>query len=373
VREQSVVDLLRREGPMSRAAIARRCHISKPTASAAVESLLRAGLVVEAGHDVQRNGRPGRLVAFNGGAGYVIGLDLGGTTTRAALADLAGTVLVSEREPTEVGPATALIAQIARLVASLAARATGAGPLLEVAIGTPGVVDRARRRISLAPNLPALERVGFLDDLGRALGLPLTMLNDVNAATIGELAAGAGASVDNLVYVGIGTGLGLGLVFDRRVHHGIGGRAGELGLLPHPPASGRTLEDALSGAGIRRRHAASGGSGAPEDAFAEAAAGREPGRSVIEAFLADLAWTLTLVATLIDPDRIVLGGGIGMRCAAELDTIRAAVTRSCGFDVDLVLGSLGDDAGVIGAVASALEPARSVGRLLRGGSMAPTP
>lgn len=375
MREQSVVDLLRREGPMSRATIARRCGVSKPTASHVVEILLRAELVIERGHDVAGNGRPGRLVAFNGDAGYVVGMDVGGTTTRAVLANLEGTVVRTIREPTESESPARLVAQIARIVDALAHGATAKGTtsanrVLEVAIGTPGVVDRTNRRISIAPNLPALESEGFLDRLEEAVARPLSVMNDVNAATLGELRDGAGATVTDLAYVSIGTGLGFGLAIAREIHHGVGGRAGELGLLAYPPGGATSLEDHLSGAGVRRRHTRAGGSGNPEDAFLEAEEGREPGASVIAAFMSDLNWALTLVATLIDPDRIVLGGGIGLRCAPHLDTIRASVARSTGYPVDVAVAELGDDAGLMGAVASALEPARSVERLLGGGQMA---
>ena len=385
MREQSVVDLLRREGPMSRATIARRCGVSKPTASHVVEILLRAELVIERGHDVAGNGRPGRLVAFNGDAGYVVGMDVGGTTTRAVLANLEGTVVRTIREPTESESPARLVAQIARIVDALADGATPDGAtldgatadaaatanrVLEVAIGTPGVVDRTNRRISIAPNLPALESEGFLDRLEEAVARPLSVMNDVNAATLGELRDGAGATVTDLAYVSIGTGLGFGLAIAREIHHGVGGRAGELGLLAYPPGGTTSLEDHLSGAGVRRRHTRAGGSGNPEDAFLEAEEGREPGASVIAAFMSDLNWALTLVATLIDPDRIVLGGGIGLRCAPHLDTIRASVARSTGYPVDVAVAELGDDAGLMGAVASALEPARSVERLLGGGQMA---
>src|SRR3989304_3594313 len=104
-RGKAIVDLLRQEGPMSRATIARRCRISKPGASHLVETLLQADLVVERGFERQGTGRPGRLVAFNDGAGFVIGMDVGGPTIRAVLANLSGTVVRAVHEPTEQSPA----------------------------------------------------------------------------------------------------------------------------------------------------------------------------------------------------------------------------------------------------------------------------
>jgi predicted NBD/HSP70 family sugar kinase len=325
---------------------------------------------VERGHDTRANGRPGRLVAFNGAAGMVVGIDVGGTTTRAVLADLEGRVMGSLREPTLRGSADALVAQLRGIVDRLASLADANGPIVNVAIGTPGVVDQVRRRVAIAPNVPALEIDGFLDRLDAALGVPLTLLNDVNAATLGEWHQGAGVGLDDLAYVSVGTGLGFGLVVGEALHPGVGGRAGEFGLLPYPPGSHTTLEDAISGAGLRRRHRLAGGSGEPEDAFLEAEQGREPGAALVTEFLDDLVWALTAVATLLDPERIVLGGGIGLRFADRLDAIRSAVAGSAGFDVDIVISRLGDDAGLRGAVASALEAAWSVQRWLRGGPLA---
>jgi len=372
VREQFIVDLLRQEGPMSRATIARRCHVSKPTVSSIVPTLLAAELVVEGGRDPSTNGRPGRLLAFNGAAGYVVGIDVGGTTTRAVLADLEGTEVASLRVATERGSSPKLARQVATVVGDLATRAGVAGRVVEVAVCTPGVVDQARRRVAIAPNLPAVETDGFLDLLEATVGVPLTWLNDVNAATLGELQVGAGRGLRDLVYVNVGTGLGLGLVLDGALHEGVGGRGGEFGLVPYPPGAATTLEDALSGRGLADRHRASGGSGDPADAFREADLGREPGVSLVTRLLGDLVWTIVAVATLIDPQRVVLGGGIGLRCAPRLDSLRAAVTHATGFDVDVVVARLGDDAGLAGTVACALEPARSVDRWLTGGPQART-
>ena len=370
MREQEVLDVLRCEGPMTRAAIARRCQVSKPTVSSIVETLLAAELLVERGHDPSPSGRPGRLLAFNAAAGYVIGIDVGGTTTRAVLADLEGTHVGALRVATDRGPAVDLVAQLGALADDLAARHRATGRVANVVICTPGVVDPARRRIAIAPNLPALETDGFLDRLDVAIGVPLVLLNDVNAATLGELHRGAGAGLRELAYVNVGTGLGFGLVIGGSLHQGIAGRAGEFGLVPYPPGMAATLEDALSGEGLRRRHLAAGGSGAPEDAFREAEGGREPGASLIATFLDDLVWASSAVATLLDPQRIVLGGGIGLRCASFLPDIRDAVARNAGFDVDLAIAHLGDDAGLAGAVETALAPARRVERWLKGGPLA---
>ena len=371
MREQHVVDLLQREGPMSRADIARRCGISKPTASLLVGRLLQSGLLREEGMTHEGPGRPGRLVSVDPRAGTVVALDVGGTTTRAVLCDLSGAPLANLRTATPSSDAASTAQHVADVVASLVARRPEGGPLVHVALGTPGVVDENERRIRFAPNLPALEAPGFLDLLRDAVAAPLTVLNDVKAATLGELRRGAGVAVDDLVYAGIGTGLGFGLVIGREVHEGIGGRAGEFGLAPYP-AFGSTLEDRVSGSAIRKRYLAAGGSGRPEDAFADAEADLEPGRAVIATFIDDLAWAVSVLASLLDPQRVVLGGGIGLRCAPYLDRVASRVTHACGFSPDLAVTELGDDAGVIGAASVALDAARTVQNWMEGGRLEAT-
>lgn len=366
---QVLVDLLRESGPMTRAEIARRCSVSKPTASSLVDRLLRSGLVVERGTASEGSGRPGRLVAYHSGAGRVVGIDVGGTSTRAALADLDGRWLRVERVPTVIGEPKGLARQIADLVRSLVPDPAERARVLEIAIATPGVVDLDRRRIAIAPNLPAVECEGFLDQLEAAVGQAPILINDVKVATAGEFRSGAGRDARDLAYLSIGTGLGLGLVADGRLHHGSGGRAGEIGLLMFPGGGRERLEDGLSGVGIAKRHRAAGGSGRPEDAFSEFELGRAPGQGVVAEFLRLLAWAAAVVATVHDPERIVVGGGVGLRCAPFLPDVRRAVELDLGYAPDITPASLGDDAGLTGAIALALDPARSVGRWLKGGSV----
>jgi predicted NBD/HSP70 family sugar kinase len=368
VREQHVVDLLQAEGPMSRADIARRFGISKPTAASLVRRLLQLGLLHELGTQRDGPGRPGRLLALNPTVGSVAAFDVGGTLTRGILTDLRGDMLASLRGPTPQSDAAGTVAHIAEFAAQLLARSPSNAALVHVALATPGVLDDRSQRIRFAPNIPALEAPDFVAQIRAALLAPITFLNDVKAATLGELRRGAGIPYRDLVYAGIGTGLGFGLAFQRQLFHGVAGRAGEFGLTPLPGTAG-TVEDRVSGVALRRAHLAAGGSGMPEDAFAEAAAGRAPGALVIEAFLRDLTWAIAAIATLVDPECVVLGGGVGMQCGPYLARIEAGVRDACGFTPHIRVTELGDDAGLIGAVSVALEAARTVDQWSEGGRM----
>jgi predicted NBD/HSP70 family sugar kinase len=370
VLEQDVLDLIRQEGPLTRATIARRCNISRPTASVCTQALLDAGLVREAGPALQPRGRPGRLLAFEPKAGFVVGMDLGGTTARAQLADLDGKPVEEISEPTCKGSAGELISQLLRLAECLVRRhERSRGRVRAIIIGTPGVVDPATQQVHYAPNVPPLEHPGVLSRLAEAWQVPVRLVNDVNLAAFGEASLPGAANGRDFVFVSIGTGLGFGLVRDGKVYQGSAGRAGELGYLPYPPGSATTIESFVSGPGIGRMHARLGGSGKPEDALDEAERGEEPGREAVDRFGVDLAWVLTILSTLLDPHEIVLGGGIGLRCHPFLSSLRGAMKSLSPITPELTVSRLGGRAGLVGAVCQALDDCRSIGQLAEGGKV----
>ncbi|MBX3141850.1 MAG: ROK family transcriptional regulator [Trueperaceae bacterium] len=350
-----IFSTIRSRGPLSRAELSRVTGLSKPTVSSVVRELIEARLVLEHGQAASEGGRPPTLVGFNGNAGYVMGVDVGGTTTRAVLTDLEGSVLASRREPTRGETTAALVDQLVRLADRLAgeARVDRAGMVTAV-IGTPGVVDPDTGVVRYVPNLPVLEDPTFLRSLRTRLCPTATVFNDVNLAALGEHWRGAGRDLETFAFISIGTGLGVGLVTDGRLQTGSHGRAGELGYLRLGPTDPSSVEEVLSGPGIARAHRLAGGSGDPHDAFDEAEAGREPGAVVVSSLLSVLAWLCSAVAMTLDPEVIVLGGGIGMRLEHHLPTVRRLLGDASPMTPPIVVSQLGDDAGLFGAIASGL-------------------
>jgi len=353
---QRVIQLIRNTGPISRAELARQTGASKPTISSVVHNLLTAGLIRELGLAESDGGRRAVLVEFNAQAGFVIGMDIGGTLARVALADLQGKVLAVRRERTDQSDEAAFIDQLKRLQQALCDEAKVAQEKLRhVGIGTPGVVNPKTRAIGYAPNLPILETPGLTKHLENELAVPLSFYNDVNLAALGEKAQGAGRDTDTFTFIGIGTGLGFGLVLGGELFEGSKGRAGEFGYFPISVNQRATFEDILCGAALSRSHQEAGGSGDPQAAFAEAEAGVEPGSSTIRAFTRHLTWLFTALSTLLDPDKLILGGSIGRRCAPFLPELRVALGRISPIVPELAISQLGDDAGLLGAVAIALQ------------------
>lgn len=350
-----IFSTIRSRGPLSRAELSRVTGISKPTVSSVVRELIEARLVLEQGQAASEGGRPPTLVGLNGKAGYVMGVDVGGTTARAVLADLEGSVLASRREPTRGETSSALVDQLVALADRLAGEAQlERSAMVTAVIGTPGVVDPDTGALRYVPNLPVLEDPAFLTALKARLSPSVAIFNDVNLAALGEHWRGAGRGLEAFAFVSIGTGLGVGLVTGGRLQTGSHGRAGELGYLRLGPAGTMTVEDVLSGPGIARAHRSAGGSGDPHDAFDEAAAGRGPGTAVVSALLPVLAWLCSTIAMTLDPEVIVLGGGIGRRLADHLPKVTERLAEASPMTPPIVASELGDDAGLIGAVASGL-------------------
>ncbi|MDL4816155.1 ROK family protein [Actinomadura opuntiae] len=284
----------------------------------------------------------------------ILGIDFGGTKVALATADPTGTPLRRARLETRAADGAKRVLRRA-LDAAHRLLAETPGTLTAVGVSTFGVVREGRVR--LAPNVPGWEDLPLPDLLSGDLGAPVRIDNDVNAATAAEARWGRLAGVGTGVYVNLGTGLGAGLVVGGRVVPGAHGAAGEIGYLLRRPgepgcADGRApLEEYASGSGLATR--ASALLGEPVTAAGLFARRDEP---QVAALLDDAAGALGLavanLATTLDPERVVLGGGM----AAEpslLPAIRATVARAVPFPPEVVTARFVDDAALIGAIALA--------------------
>src|SRR5262245_9775242 len=248
--EQTVLDLLRTDAPISRAEISRRAGISKPTVSLALQSLVDAGLVREVDHDP---GGPSYGAVFFEPvpeAALVLGLDLGARFLRGAICDLRGAIRARQDVEIADPDASSALASIEALRSSLVTATGLSGDLLDGAVvGVPGVVDGASGIVRLT-SVPGLDGMAFDAAVEAALGCPVEVENDINLAALGEHWVGVAQGVDDFAFLSVGTGLGAGLVLHGELHRGRHGAAGELDLA----AAGRpdTIDpcaDALSALG----------------------------------------------------------------------------------------------------------------------------
>ncbi|MFI1171082.1 ROK family protein [Streptomyces melanogenes] len=362
--ERLLLDRLRAGGPSSRAQLARESGLSKPTVSSALAALAATGLVREAGTHTPERGRSAVLYAPDPTAGYALGIDIGRAWLRVALADLDGAV-VARSEVRNQARTSSTMADLVVTTAHQLVAGSGvdAEKIAQAVVGTPGVYDAEKRRVRYAQHLPGWGRPGLFDRMRDGLGMPLAVHNDANLAALGEYTFGVGAGSRLFVYVMIGTGLGMGVVSEGQLFTGAHGGAGEIGFLPWP---GRqkpdTLEDAVSGDAVvaaARSHGMAGPLTA-KDVFEAARAGNPAAVKAVELEGERLAHTVAAVAAVLDPDLVVLGGGVGHSADLLLRTVRETLRTLTPLRPKVAPSSLGEDAVLLGAVATALGTARDV-------------
>jgi predicted NBD/HSP70 family sugar kinase len=361
--EQLLLQHIRQVGPCSRAELARLSGLSKPTVSLALANVERSGLVREAG---QRTGVPGRsavLYEIRPDAGYVLGLDIGREYLRGALADLTGTVIGRTSRRSSTASVSGRVGELITLADELCG---GAGlvraEVTQTVIGSPGVYDPRRNTIALAGGLAGLSKPSVLKQLRAAFGDQLVLENDADAASLAEREHGHGRDVGTFAFVSIGTGIGMGLVINGQLHRGVHGVAGEIAYMPMTGGQGGDTEDARrrgaleasgSAAAVVRaaRRAGMRGAVTARRVFEAAAAGDASAAAVVAAEAELVARAVCTIVTVIDPELVVLGGGIG-RAPGFAAAVTSELERLAPAMPEVRVSALGTEAVVDGCLAS---------------------
>ncbi|HEY8673203.1 MAG TPA: ROK family protein [Candidatus Dormibacteraeota bacterium] len=305
----------------------------------------------------------------------LIGVDLGGTSIRAAVAtgEVTHGEPVHRDTPSRDGPAAVLDA-----VADCARQAAAGAPIRGLAIGIPGPIDPRAGVVHDAPNMSGWNEVPAAAMLTERLGCPVVLSHDAAAAGYAELKAGAGRGARHLLFITVSTGIGGALFIDGDLYDGATGSAGEVGHTPisdDGPPCGQghpgCLEGTSSGTAIASRARAelaagtvsslSSLDGASIDARAiviAANAGDELSLRVFHDAGHALGRALGGFINVLSPDAIVIGGGLIHAGDLLLEPARHAVTQ-IAFEIParrckIVTAALGTDAGLIGAVAWAV-------------------
>ncbi len=309
---------------------------------------------------------------------WTIGVDIGGTKIAAGLVDESGVVVRRARRETPALSSAAVVAAIVEVTRELVTLADGLGGSVScVGLGAAGFVDETRRMVRFASNLDWREEP-LAAHVESAVGLPVVVENDANAAAWGEFRFGAGRDAESMVAVTVGTGVGGGIVLDGRLVRGSYGMAAEIGHMTQVPegrpcgcgrrgcweqyASGNALlREARELAAERRAEAGvllSLGDGTPEGVVGRhvTEAARQDDPVALEAFAllgSALGAGIADLVALLDPELVVLGGGVSEAGDLLLGPTRRAfehalVARAHRPLASLVLATMGNDAGLIG-------------------------
>jgi glucokinase len=282
-----------------------------------------------------------------------IGVDIGGTHVRVARVDATGTILAGARGPSSPDPEAVLATTLA-LVAQVAATGVAA-----IGVGVPGRVDGDTGAV-LSGGYVDLSQLPFAARLRDATGLPIVLENDCSMALFGEAAYGTGRGRQSIVMLTIGTGIGGAALERGRLLRGRG-TASQLGHLVVEPdgrqcACGRHgCVETLSSGTAFGRHVADAGlpPGTSAEALLERRAARDQtATAVLHAWGAPLRRAIDSLVATLDPELVILGGGMGGPAVAALAGIPA---EASWYQCPVVPAALGDDAGVVGAARCALD------------------
>lgn len=241
-----------------------------------------------------------------------IGIDIGGTKTDAVALAADGSVAAEHRLSTGFGADAVLAsAETAALALATELRVSPA-EFGTIGVGIPGAVDIRSGRVAHAVNL-GLEDLDLGGELAARLGRPVRVENDVNAAALGAWQALGGGDTDSMAYLNLGTGLAAGLVLGGRLWRGSRGVAGEIGHIPVDPAGAPCpcgqrgcLELTASGSGLARVWDGDSIRGLRDAAIAGDAAAL----GIWTGFVEHVAAAVRLLVLTVDPDRLVIGGGL---------------------------------------------------------------
>lgn len=285
----------------------------------------------------------------------VVAVDLGGTSMKCALVDLDGNVVHSRRRAThrDRGPQAvvdAVVATTAELAAAEGFRARAAG------VAVPGIVDAERGVAVYAANL-GWRDVPLRSRLESALELPVAVGHDVRAGGVAEARLGGGRGSRQLLFVAVGTGIAGAHLIDGEPLHGAHGAASELGHIVVRPEDGPLcgcgqrgcLEALASASALERRYREASGNTVSAEKIAD---GGDPVAARLWRETVDyLAEGLMTATAMLDPDTVVLGGGLAQAGDKLLRPLHHAMRERVSFHMlpHVVRAELGDSAGCVGA------------------------
>ena len=352
----AVFAALRATEPRTLTQLADATRLSRPTVLEGVRGLEDRGWIERLGPDAgdRKAGRPAIRFRLRGEDGIVAGVDVGVHKLLVVLLNLHNETVGEHRVQFEGAMTGAGRVELVGAAISEAMRLFApSARLLAVGTGVPGIVDRLGR-ISVARAIPELDGVELAERLQQQLGCPVFVENDAHAATLGEYSYGVGRGTSDLIYLVAGYRTAAGMIIGGALHRGRTGAAGmvgEMSILRWLGATERLMAtDAVDQ--IAPATAA--------DVFRAAESGDQSAVAAIARYTDDLATGLSALALAVDPELVVIGGGISLAGVSFAQQLRERL----GFHARLIrprveISELGDRAAALGGVRLALDHVES--------------
>ncbi|REB10110.1 ROK family transcriptional regulator [Sporosarcina sp. BI001-red] len=373
VNKSIILNKIRTDSPISRAQIAKDTNLTPPTVSSNVKELIDQGIVVESKLGESQGGRKPTLLKINKQAFYVIGVDSGPEKVECILVDLSGTVIqrFSNRltTPTTNEQLLAILKNSIQACMDAAPKLTG--NIIGIGVAMHGVVQVETGTSLYAPILGLLN-IPIKKELEKEFMINVKVENDARAMAMGESWFGESHLASSMLAVNIGRGVGAGLVIDGKLYHGAKDIAGEVGHMTidlHGEicecGNRGCLQTFITGPAIVRRgenfkigDSIAGKAISGEDMYHLAIAGHEGFEKLFKETGEIIGIGLTNLIHIINPEKIVLGGGVtkssDLLLPEILKTIENRALTPQAKKTEIVMSKLGDDATLLGAVSIVL-------------------
>jgi len=356
-----ILNKIRTQGPISRAQIARETNLTRPTVSSNVKELIDQNIVEESDIGQSQGGRKPTMLVINHGAFCILGVDAGPDSIECIVADLSGKVL--ERSETQLQLPTdneKFLDALKRCIQNCLVKAAGKD-VVGIGVAMHGVVDVKTGVSLVAPNL-GLADIPIKEELENTFGLEVKVENDARAMALGEFWFGDHGELESMLAVNIGRGVGAGMIIGGKLYHGSSDIAGEIGHMTID-LNGQVcecgnrgcLQTFVAGPAITRNISEkTAQSLSAEQVFEQALDGNEACTEVLTQAGRAMGVGLTNLIHIINPEKIVLGGGVSKAqqfiLPAIRETIQASALTQSASRTQVEITKLGDDATLIGAV-----------------------
>ncbi|WP_245194650.1 ROK family transcriptional regulator [Kitasatospora phosalacinea] len=337
---EAVLGVLRNAEPMTLTRIGQAASLSRQTVDAVIAELTEGGWIEEVAPE-RSIGRPARRYRFRAEAGHVLGLDIGVTGVRLVLADLDGSVIASDRTriPEGLGGGARLEA-VRSGAEGFLARHPGIRPR-SLCLGIPGIIDSGGT-VRLSTPLPEWNGLDLVGAASTWFDCPAHAENDANLAALAEHWRGAARHADDFIHVIAGHRTGVGMMLGGRLHRGRGGAAGEIGALALLGWEGPSMNDIREAEDSARL-------------FSDAQAGDSDAAGKVDRFARTVAQGVAAMVLTVNPDLVVIGGGLSRAGEAVVGPIRSHLEQLCLDPPQVDASALGVEAVALGAARMALD------------------
>ena len=361
INARSILDLLREQGALHAAEIARLIGLSRPTTAEILRGLADVGLVQELTPGADDSKRARSVYEAISDVKIALAIDIGSKYIRAASGDLNLKMLSHSSIPLKSLALKDLVAAMhAAVDASLKTSGYTIKDVATIVVGTPGVINQSTGIISIAGTIASLDGVDLASLIADEFGIRPKLENDINLVTVAEQFCGHGREIEDFAVLSVGSGLGSGLVVNGKLLRGHRGAAGEVFFIPfgdpldthrsQSNPSADSIAELARSLSKKIRKSSLSEPFSTIDILAAAKAGDELAKAVVAIEAERISLYIAAISAVTDVELVVLSGGIGRQATFFLDQIQALVSKVLPFPPRIEVSTLGDTGILIGAL-----------------------